>query len=75
VTNLGRDAESKQRMHRFHVERFSLKKLIEVEGREQYWIEISNRFTALGNLDAEVDINTLRTGTLIFKSPCGPAFF
>jgi hypothetical protein len=28
-----------------------------VEGKEQYHIEISNRFAALENLDAEVDVN------------------
>jgi hypothetical protein len=48
---------SKQTMHRFHIERFSLKKLNEIEGKEQYHVEISNRFTALENLDTEVDIN------------------
>jgi hypothetical protein len=47
---------SKQTMHRFHMERFNLK-LNEVEGKEQYHVEISNRFAALENLDAEVDIN------------------
>jgi hypothetical protein len=39
------------------VERFNLKKLNEVEGKEQYRVEISNRFAALENLDTEVDIN------------------
>jgi hypothetical protein len=28
-----------------------------VEGKEQYCVEISNRFAALENLDIEVDIN------------------
>jgi hypothetical protein len=36
---------------------FSLKKLKGFEGKEQYWVEISKRFEALGNLDAKVDIN------------------
>jgi hypothetical protein len=40
-----------------HVERFSLKKLNEVEGRGQYRFEISNRFASLENLDVDVDIN------------------
>jgi hypothetical protein len=40
-------AVSKQTMHRFHMEWFSLKKLKEVEGKEQYQIEISNRSTVL----------------------------
>jgi hypothetical protein len=38
------------------MERFSLKKLNEVEGKGQYWVEISNRFAALEHLDTEVDI-------------------
>jgi hypothetical protein len=37
---------------------YSLKKLSEVEGKEQYRVEISNRFTALVNLDTELDIDT-----------------
>jgi hypothetical protein len=37
---------------------FNLKKLNEVEGKEQYCVEVSNRFAALENLDAEVDINS-----------------
>jgi hypothetical protein len=39
------------------VERLNLRKLNEVEGKEQYRVEISNRFAALENLDAEVYIN------------------
>jgi hypothetical protein len=39
------------------MERFNLKKLNEVEGKKQCRVEISNRFTALENLDTEVDIN------------------
>jgi hypothetical protein len=38
------------------MERFSLKKLNEVEGKKQYRVEISDRFAASENLDAEVDI-------------------
>jgi hypothetical protein len=33
------------------VQRFRLKKLNEVQGKEQYRVEISNRFAALENLD------------------------
>jgi hypothetical protein len=44
-------AMSKQTTHRFHMERFNLKKLNEVKGKEQYRVEISNRFAALENLD------------------------
>jgi hypothetical protein len=39
------------------MERFNRKKLNKVEDKGQYHIEISNRFTSLGNLDTEVDIN------------------
>jgi hypothetical protein len=50
-------AVSKQTTHRFHMEEFNLKKLKEVEGKEQYRVKISDRFAALENLDAEVDFN------------------
>jgi hypothetical protein len=60
-------AVSKQTMHRVHMERFNLKKLNEVEGKEQYHAEISNRFAGLENLHTEVDINraweTIRENT------------
>jgi hypothetical protein len=49
-------AVSKQ-MHRFHMERFILRKLNETEGKEQYQVEISNRLAAFESLDAEVGIN------------------
>jgi hypothetical protein len=35
----------------------SFKKLNTVEGKEQYRVEISNRFAALENLEPEVDIS------------------
>jgi hypothetical protein len=41
------------------MERFNLKKLNEVEGKEKYCFEVSNRFAALEDLDAEVEINTI----------------
>jgi phosphomevalonate kinase len=50
-------AVSKQKSHRVHMERFNLKKLNEVQGKEQYHVEISNRFAALENLDTEADVN------------------
>jgi hypothetical protein len=40
------------------MERFNLKKLNEVEGKEQYRVEVSKRFAALEDLDAEVEINS-----------------
>jgi hypothetical protein len=38
------------------MERFNLKKLNEVEGKEQYRVEVSNRFAALEYLGTEVEI-------------------
>jgi hypothetical protein len=35
------------------MERFNLKKLSEVEGKDRYRVEISNRFAALENLANE----------------------
>jgi hypothetical protein len=43
-------AVSKQTTHTLCMEKFNLKKLNEVEGKEQYHAEISNRFAALENL-------------------------
>jgi hypothetical protein len=40
------------------MERFSLRKLNMVEGKEQFCVEVSNRFAALEDLDAEVEINS-----------------
>jgi hypothetical protein len=40
-------AVNKQRSHRFDMERYNLKKLSEVKGKEQYCVEVSNRFAAL----------------------------
>jgi hypothetical protein len=48
---------NKQTTHRVHMERFNLKRLKEVEVKEQYRVEISYRFAALEELDTEVDIN------------------
>jgi aminopeptidase C len=42
------------KQHRFHIEVFSLKKLKEVEIKEQYHVEIAHIFAALENLDDEV---------------------
>jgi hypothetical protein len=38
------------------MERFSLKELSEVEGKEKYYVEVPNRFASL---DTEVDINSV----------------
>jgi hypothetical protein len=51
-------AVNKQRSHRFHMENFNLKKLKEIDCKEQYCFEVSNRFAALEDLGTEVDINS-----------------
>jgi hypothetical protein len=43
-------AVSKLITHRVHMEWVNLKKLNEVEGKEQYRVETSNRFAALENV-------------------------
>jgi hypothetical protein len=53
-------AVNKQTSQRFHIERFNLKKLNKVEGKEEYHVEVSNRFAALEDLDTEVEINSAR---------------
>jgi hypothetical protein len=35
-----RIAENKQGLHKFHMERFNLKKLNEVEGEEKYCVQV-----------------------------------
>jgi hypothetical protein len=40
------------------MERFNLKKLNDVEGKEQFCVEVPNRFAALEDLVAEVEINS-----------------
>jgi hypothetical protein len=51
------------------MERLNLKKLNEVEGKEQIRVEVSNRFAALEDLYAEVEIN--RVWEKIRKRGCG----
>jgi hypothetical protein len=51
-------AVNKQRPHRFHVEGLNFKKLNKEQGKEKYRVEVSNRFAALEDLDAEVKINS-----------------
>jgi 50S ribosomal subunit-associated GTPase HflX len=62
-------AVNKQRSQRFHMKRFSLKKINELEVKEQYHVEVSNRFAALEDLDTELEINsaweTIRENILI----------
>jgi len=47
----------KQAAQRFDRQRFNLKKLNEPEVREQYQIEITNRFAALENVNDYEDVN------------------
>jgi hypothetical protein len=41
------------------MEKFNIKKLNEVEGKEQYRVEVSNRFAASEDLDSGVEINSV----------------
>ena len=50
-------AVGKQAVQRFDRQRFSLRKLNELEVRKQYQIEITNRFAALENSDDDEDVN------------------
>jgi hypothetical protein len=52
-------AVNKQRSHSLHTEKFNLKKLNDVEGKEQFCVEVSNRFAALEDLDTEVEIDCI----------------
>jgi hypothetical protein len=52
-----RQAVNKQRSQRFDMERFNLKKLNDVEGKEQFRVEVSNRFGELEDMDTVVEIN------------------
>jgi hypothetical protein len=52
-----RIAVNQQGSHKFHMESINLKKLNEVEGKAKYWVEVSNRFAALEDLDAEIEIS------------------
>jgi hypothetical protein len=51
-------AVNKQRSHRSYVERFDLKTLNELGGKEQYSVEVSNRFAALEDLHTEMEISS-----------------
>ena len=52
-----RSAVGKQAAQKFDRLRFNLKKLNEPEVREQYQIEIGNRFSALENLSDDEDVD------------------
>ena len=50
-------AVGKQAAENFDRQRFNLRKLNEPEVREQYQIDITNRFAALENSDDDEDVN------------------
>ena len=50
-------AVGKQAAQKFEGERFNLRKLKELEVKEKYQIEITNRFAALENLNVDGDVN------------------
>ena len=52
-----RSAVNKKATQKFEGERFNLRKLNELEVKEKYQIEITNRFAALENLNVDEDIN------------------
>jgi hypothetical protein len=54
-----RIAVNKQGSHKLHLERFNLKKLNKVEVKGKHRVEVSNRFAAVEDLSAEVEINTI----------------
>jgi hypothetical protein len=54
-----RPAVNEQESKKFHMDRFNLKKLNEVEGKIKYRVDVSYRFEALEDLNAEVEINTI----------------
>jgi hypothetical protein len=49
---------SKLARQKFDLERFDLKKLSDIEVKEQYQVEMSYRFAALKNLGDSLDINS-----------------
>ena len=55
LQKLGRLAESKQAAQTFGGERFNVRKLNVLEVREQYQIEITNRFAALEKLSDDIN--------------------
>jgi hypothetical protein len=46
---------NKQGLQRFHTERFNLKKLNEVEGKDRYYVEVCNRYAALEDMKLELE--------------------
>jgi DNA anti-recombination protein RmuC len=57
ITTFLRRIVSKQAAKKFDGERFNLRKLNELEVKEKYQIEITNRFATLENLNLDEDVN------------------
>jgi hypothetical protein len=53
-------AVNKRRSHINRTESFYLKKLNEVEGKEQYHVEVLNTFSALEDLDAVLIVRLIK---------------
>jgi hypothetical protein len=49
---------SKRARRKFDLERFELRKLDDVEVKEKYQVQISNRYAALGNSNESLDIKS-----------------
>jgi hypothetical protein len=49
---------SKQASQKFDLERCDLRKLDDIQVKEKYQVEISNRYAALESLDGTADINS-----------------
>jgi len=64
-------AVNKQAAQKFNGERFSLKKLSELEVRKQYHIKMSNRFAALENLNDSKNINNKENIQISAKESLG----
>jgi hypothetical protein len=54
-----RIAVNKQRPKKFHMERYNLKKLNKVKGKDECRFEALNRFAGLECLEADVEISTI----------------
>jgi hypothetical protein len=51
-------ALNKQRLQRFHMERFGFKKLSKAESKGKCCVEVSDLFAALEELGTKVDVNS-----------------
>jgi hypothetical protein len=53
-------AVNRQKLHRLHIEKFNLKILNQAEGKKKYHVEVSNRFAAFKDSDAEMEVTTVQ---------------